>query len=148
MGSRFHQRCLDTCHNSVRSVTDFLIFVGIDICVSVYNISWFPLVPSARTTSLEHTHPMTTSSDSSPFSHYSFSDTHKVMGFFLNRTSLRTVSANLTTCSVSDNIVSFREASTNPTTCSVSDTIVTFTPTPLVIPFRLTIFPTRTTQCM
>ena len=117
-----------------------------------------PLVPSAQVTSLEHTHPMSTSSRSSPCSHYSLSHEHKFRDFFRNRTALRGPSASPTTCSVSDNIVSFTPvptprslyslshthkfrvffrnrttlgaASAIPTTCSVSDSIVSFTPAP------------------
>ena len=117
-----------------------------------------PLVPSAQATSLERTHPMLTSSRSSPCSRCSLSHAHKFMVFFRNRTALRAASASPTTYSVSDSIVAFtpaptprsrcslsqahkfmvlfrkrtalRASSASPTTYSVSDSIVAFTPAP------------------
>ncbi len=109
----------------------------------------------APVTSLGHTHPLPTSSRSSPYSRYSLSHAHKFMGLFHNRTTLPVASVSPTTYSVSDIIVTFtpaptphsrfsssnthkfmfffrnrtslRAVSARPTTYSVSDRIVAFT---------------------
>ena len=115
-----------------------------------------PLVPSAQDTSLEHTHPMSTSSHSSPWTRWSLLHTHKFRVFCRNPTVLWSASAGPTTYSVSDSIVTFTpaptprshcslshahkfmgffrnpaslwSASASPTTYGVSDSIVAFTP--------------------
>ncbi len=68
-----------------------------------------------------------------PHSHCSISDTHKFMGFFHNRTTLRTSSATPTTYSVSDRITTFTLAPTH--THSVRYFLHTsYTPPPSTLP--------------
>ena len=112
-----------------------------------------------------------------PRSLSSLSHTHKFMGFFRNRTSLRTASENPTTYSVSDGLVSFILTPTPRSHYSLLPTHIIDTPTlptPTLLTFtctqvlwflarltrtrssgvttrpdtRLTIFPTRVTQCI
>jgi hypothetical protein len=128
------------------------------LCVTFRAPCVSPLVPNESVTSLEHTHPKSTSSLSSPSSRYSLSHGHKFMVFFRNRTALAVGTVIPTTYSVSDCIVAFTpaptpcsrfslshahkfmgffrnrtalvSAATRPTTYSVSDNIVSFTLTP------------------
>ena len=112
-----------------------------------------------------------------PRSRCSLSHAHKFMGFFGNRTALAAASASPTTYSVSDSIVAFTPAPTPRSRCSLShthsihtptlptSTLLTFTCTQVLwflarltrprasgvttrhAP-RLTIIPTRGTQCL
>ena len=123
MPGRLPQQCQERYRLAdVLAELTFVLF----LCVTFRDS---PLVPSAPVTSLEHTHPMPTSSRSSPCSRCSLSHAHKFMGFFRNRTALASASAIPTTYSVSDNIVAFTLTPTPRSRCSVSHTHSNHTPT-------------------
>ncbi len=86
-------------------------------------------VPSEPGTSLEHTHPVSTSSHLSPYSLSFPSHAHRFMGFFRNRNSLVADSVSLMTYSVSDSTVAFTPAPCPSSLSSVSHTHIIHTPT-------------------
>jgi hypothetical protein len=131
-------------------------------------------VPSEPGTSLEHTHPVSTSSHLSPYSLSFLSHAHRFMGFFCNRNSLVSDSVSLMNYSVSDSTVAFTPAPSPSSLSSVSHTHIIHTPTlhtptfltmtytqvlwflarltrppaSYVTTASLTVWFTRTTQCM
>ncbi len=118
MPGRLPQQCQE--RYMLADVLSQLTFVF--LCVTFRAPCVSPLIPSESDTSLEHTHPMTMSSHSSPCSRYSLSYTHKFMVFFRNRTVLPVTSAIPTTFSVSDNIVAFTPSPTPHSRCSLTHT--------------------------